>query len=88
MCHICAGCHSPCLNPHYELSLHEQVKLPEDDITDYSTLEPTKVLGGTIIYGRYNDVQPFQRHDLRVHFAHNLPFVQVCGGSQYIGFIW
>ncbi|CAD7699224.1 unnamed protein product [Ostreobium quekettii] len=64
------------LSPYRVETQTTTVKVPSSDISDFSKMEPSKESGSTVVYGPYTGIGPFERHNLRVHFAHNAPFVE------------
>lgn len=52
------------------------MKLPSEAVERYTKVDPHEVKQNQIIYGDFNDVDPFQQSPLHVHFASPAPFLK------------
>lgn len=65
------------VSPYIVSSQTTEVELPTSDIKSYTQVKPASASGSTVTFGRYDSIQPFTYEELKVHFAHPKPFMQV-----------
>lgn len=60
------------------------VKLPSSTIESYSRLKPSSSNDKVITYGPYKEAKAFKKHEMRVHFENNAPFVVVNEMTRWV----
>lgn len=60
------------------------VKLPSSTIESYSRLKPSSSNDKVISYGPYKEAKPYKKHEMRIHFENNSPFVVVNEMTRWV----
>jgi len=60
------------------------VKLPSSTIESYSRLKPSSSNDKVISYGPYKEAKPFKKHEMRIHYENNSPFVVVNEMTRWV----
>ena len=60
------------------------VKLASSTIESYSRLKPSSSNDNVITYGPYKEAKAFKKHEMKIHFENNSPFVVVNEMKRWI----
>lgn len=60
------------------------VKLASSTIESYSRLKPSSSSDNVITYGPYKEAKAFKKHEMKIHFENNSPFVIVNEMKRWI----
>lgn len=71
------------LSPYKTVKQTTTVKLSSSTVESYSKLKPSSLEDKTITYGPYENTEPYQSSQMKIHYENNSPFLTVSSWVQW-----